>query len=218
MKKLAIFDLDGTLINSIEDLHNSVNYSLKKNGYHLVTLEHTRKSIGNGVAMLMKRSLPNDISQEEYKKALDDFEKDYKLHNQDNTKPFEGMLNVLLTLKKNGFLLAVSTNKLESVAKEIIDNFFPNIFSTVCGDNGIRNKKPSPDSIYEIKKRLDISNSDLIYYIGDSEVDYETAKNAKVNPIIVSYGYRTKDELLSKINDDVIIVDNCNKLVRVSLL
>lgn len=212
MKKLAIFDLDGTLIDSIQDLHNSVNYSLNKNGYPLQSLDHTRKSIGNGVAMLMKRSLPSDISSTEYKKALNDFEKDYKIHSQDNTKPFVGMKEVLISLKEKGFLLAVSTNKLESVAKIIIDNFFPNIFSTVCGDNGIRNKKPSPDSIYEIEKRLNISNSDLIYYIGDSEVDYQTAKNASVNPIIVSYGYRTKDELLSKINDDIIIVDNCANL------
>lgn len=214
MEKLIIFDLDGTLINSIEDLHISVNYSLKKNNYPLVTLEHTRKSIGNGVAMLMKRSLPSNISEKDYKKALNDFEDYYQIHKLDHTKPYDNMLKTLKILKEKGFLLAVSTNKIEDAAKKIIDKYFKNIFITVCGDNNIRKKKPAPDSIIEIKRRI---NSDLkeIYYVGDSEVDYLTAVNSNCTPIIVSYGYRTKEELLSKIPSSTKIIDNCLELTKI---
>lgn len=214
MEKLIIFDLDGTLINSIEDLHISVNYSLKKNNYPLVTLEHTRKSIGNGVAMLMKRSLPSNISEKNYKKALNDFEDYYQIHKLDHTKPYDNMLKTLKILKEKGFLLAVSTNKIEDAAKKIIDKYFKSIFITVCGDNNIRKKKPAPDSIIEIKRRI---NSDLkeIYYVGDSEVDYLTAVNSNCTPIIVSYGYRTKEELLSKIPSSTKIIDNCLELTKI---
>lgn len=214
MEKLIIFDLDGTLINSIEDLHISVNYSLKKNNYPLITLEHTRKSIGNGVAMLMKRSLPNNINDEDYKKALNDFEDYYRIHKLDHTKPYDNMLTTLKTLKEKGFLLAVSTNKIEDAAKKIIDKYFEGVFITVCGDNNIRKKKPAPDSIIEIKRRI---NCDLkeIYYVGDSEVDYLTAVNSNCTPIIVSYGYRTKEELLSKIPSSTKIIDNCLELTKI---
>lgn len=213
MKRVIVFDLDGTLINSLEDLHLSVNHSLKINNYPLVTMEHTRKSIGDGVAMLMKRSVPLNTNETDYKKVLKDFEDYYHIHNQDHTKPYEGMYETLKVLKSRGFLLAVSTNKIEDVATVIINNFFPNIFETICGDNGIRNKKPSPDSIIEIKKRLNLNNEDQIYYIGDSEVDYKTAINSKATPIIVSYGYRTKEELLEKVPSNVKVVNNCKELV-----
>lgn len=215
MKKVIVFDLDGTLINSLEDLHLAVNYALKVNNYPLVTMEHTRKSIGDGVAMLMKRSAPVNTNEIDYKKALKDFEDYYHIHSQDHTKPYDGMLETLKILKSHSFLLAVSTNKIEDVATTIVNNFFPNIFETICGDNGVRNKKPSPDSIIEIKKRLNLTNEDQIYYIGDSEVDYLTAVNSSATPIIVSYGYRTKEELLAKVPSNVKVVNNCKELINI---
>lgn len=197
-KKLLIFDLDGTLIDTLKDLNNAVNYSLSKHGYELRSLEHTRKSIGDGVAMLVKRSLPENVTEIEYTDVLKDFEDYYKLHSNDNTSPYPGMKETLIKLKEKGYLLAVSTNKIEDVAISLINNFYPNIFDTVCGDNKIRQRKPSPDSINEICKRLSFSDKNNIIYIGDTEVDFMTANNSKIGFILVSYGYRTEEEQITK--------------------
>ena len=192
--KLLIFDLDGTLIDTLKDLNQSVNYALKKHSFPLKDLEHTRKSIGDGVAMLIKRSLPDDIDEKTYKDVLKDFEEHYHLHSEDNTSLYNGMKEVLISLKEKGYLLAVSTNKIEDVAKNLIDKFYPNIFDTVCGDNKSRRRKPYPDSINEISKRLSFYDKENITYIGDTEVDYMTAKNSDINFILVSYGYRLERE------------------------
>lgn len=197
-KKLLIFDLDGTLIDTLKDLNNAVNYSLNKHGFELRCLEHTRKSIGDGVAMLVKRSLPETVTEIEYANVLEDFEKYYKLHSNDNTSPYPGMKETLIKLKEKGYLLAVSTNKIEDVAISLIENFYPNIFDTVCGDNKVRQRKPSPDSINEICKRLTFKDKNNITYIGDTEVDFMTANNSKVGFILVSYGYRTEEEQIAK--------------------
>lgn len=197
-KKLLIFDLDGTLIDTLKDLNNAVNYSLSKHGFELRSLEHTRQSIGDGVAMLVKRSLPETVTEIEYSDVLKDFEKYYKLHSNDNTSPYPGMKKTLNKLKEKGYLLAVSTNKIEDVAISLIKNFYPNIFDTVCGDNKIRQRKPSPDSINEICRRLSFNDKNNITYIGDTEVDFMTAKNSKIGFILVSYGYRTEKEQIAK--------------------
>lgn len=218
-KKLIIFDLDGTLIDSIKDLHNSANYALKLNNFPLMTLEHTRLSIGNGVAMLVKRSLPTTIDEATYHKVLNDFEIHYRNHNLDLTKPFEGMIETLKALKEKGYLLAVSTNKIEDAAKVIVNKFYPNIFDIVVGDNGKRKKKPAPDSIKYIMKKLDISLNDIIYYVGDSEVDYQTAINSKIKPIIATYGYRKLDELEEKIKANFDFINYSKELIeKISLL
>lgn len=197
-KKLLIFDLDGTLIDTLKDLNNAVNYSLNKHGYELRSLEHTRKSIGDGVAMLVKRSLPETVTEIEYVNVLKDFEEYYKLHSNDNTSPYPGMKETLIKLKEKGYLLAVSTNKIEDVAISLIENFYPNVFDTVCGDNKVRQRKPSPDSINEICRRLSFNDKSSITYIGDTEVDFMTANNSKIGFILVSYGYRTEEEQIEK--------------------
>lgn len=196
-KELIVFDLDGTLIDTLKDLNNAVNYALGKNGYQLRDIEHTRKSIGDGVAMLMRRSLPQSVDENTYQKALKDFEDYYHEHAYDFTTPYEGMNETLVELKKRGYKLAVSTNKIEDVAQKLIDKFYPGLFDTVCGDNKVRARKPAPDSINEIMRRLNIFDKSKIVYIGDTEVDYQTAKNSEVDCLIVSYGYRKKDELKS---------------------
>ena len=197
-KKLLVFDLDGTLIDTLKDLNIAVNYSLNKHGFELRSLEHTRKSIGDGVAMLVKRSLPETVTEIEYADVLENFEEYYKLHSNDNTSPYPGMKETLIKLKEKGYLLAVSTNKIEDVAISLIDDFYPNIFDTVCGDNKVRQRKPSPDSINEICRRLSFNDKNNITYIGDTEVDFMTANNSKVGFILVSYGYRTEEEQIAK--------------------
>lgn len=193
-KKLLIFDMDGTILNTLNDLMNATNYALKLHNFPVRNYEQIRKSVGNGVAMLIKRSLPQDVDEEIYKNVLSDFEKFYSHHSSDLTSPYEGMKESLTYLKNKGYLLACATNKLEDVAIELIERFYPNLFITVCGDNNKRAKKPSAEPIEEIQRRLNIFNKEDIVYIGDSEVDYQTALNSKVDCLLVSYGYRNKDE------------------------
>ncbi len=193
-KKMLIFDMDGTILNTLNDLMNATNYALKLHNFPLRSYEQIRKSVGNGVAMLIKRSLPVDIDEETYKIVLSDFAKFYSLHSSDLTAPYEGMKESLTYLKNKGYLLACATNKLEDVAIELVERFYPQLFMTVCGDNNIRAKKPSAEPIEEIQRRLNVFNKNDIVYIGDSEVDYQTAVNSKVDCLLVSYGYRNKEE------------------------
>lgn len=215
-KSLIVFDMDGTIFDTLKDLNASVNYALTKNNYPLRDIEHTRRSIGNGVAMLVKRSVPENTSEEDYKKTLKDFENHYSKHSFDHTSPYKGFYEVLKELKVKGYKLAVATNKLESVAKDLVNKYYPNIFDTICGDDGIRNKKPAPDQIIEICKRLSIKDKSQILYLGDSEVDYEFAINSGVDVLLVSYGYRTIDELNNKIKTPFKYIDNIRELIKKS--
>lgn len=207
-KKLIIFDMDGTILNTLNDLMDAVNYALKLNGYPLRNYEQIRRAVGNGVAMLVKRSLPLDTNENIYIKVLADFEEYYSNHSSDKTSPYEGMKEALINLKNKGYLIACATNKIEDVAKILVERFYPNLFLTVCGDNGIRAKKPAADSVNEIQKRLNVSDKSKVVYIGDSEVDYQTAINSEVDPIIVTYGYRTKEELNALGIKDVTFIEN----------
>lgn len=216
-KSLIIFDLDGTILNTLDDLRNSVNFSLAKHGFPLRSLEQIRLAIGNGVAMLVKRSLPINVDNETYKNVLYDFEKHYALHNSDLTKAYDGMLETLIELKNKGYKLAVSTNKIENVAQELVNKIYPNIFEMVAGDNNKRQKKPAPDSIFDIIQNLDISNKREVIYIGDTEVDYQTAKNAGIECILVSYGYRTVNELTEMNLDIKKIIHSPKYLVKIML-
>ena len=212
-KQLLIFDMDGTILNTLNDLMDATNYALKQNNFPLRNYEQIRKAVGNGVAMLIKRSLPNNIDEITYKKVLKDFEEYYSAHSSEKTTTYEGISNTLKSLKDHGYILAVATNKLEEVAIELVDRFYPNLFSTVCGDNGIRAKKPAPDCINEIANRLNVIDKAKIVYIGDSEVDYQTSLNSGVDCIIVSYGYRTKEEL-KKLSIDTLTIDKPNQLIE----
>ncbi len=195
-KRLLIFDLDGTLVDTIPDLNNSINYANRMMGFPERSLEHTRISIGNGVPVLIRRSVPKDTSDQDYLKTLEIFKKHYIEHAIDNSVPYEGMFDVLRRLRKRGYTLAVVTNKNEDMAKKIIDHFYPHLFITVVGNNGIRKPKPAYDNINELHNRIKIRRPRSSVYIGDTEIDYLTAKKAMIPPYIVTYGYRTKDELI----------------------
>ncbi|MCQ2793222.1 MAG: HAD-IIIA family hydrolase [Bacilli bacterium] len=216
-KSLLIFDMDGTILNTLDDLRNSVNFSLAKHGFPLRSLEQIRLAIGNGIAMLVKRSLPINVDNETYKNVLYDFEKHYALHNSDLTKAYDGMLETLIELKNKGYKLAVSTNKIENVAQELVNKIYPNIFEMVAGDNNKRKKKPAPDSIFDIIQNLNISNKREVIYIGDTEVDYQTAKNAGIECILVSYGYRTVNELTEMNLDIKKIIHSPKYLAKIML-
>lgn len=197
-KKYLIFDLDGTLVDTVPDLNGAINYMCKQMGYPTRSLEHTRITIGHGVPNLVRNSIPEETSEEDYQKALDIFKKYYIEHAIDKSVPYEGMQDVLRRLRKRGYTLAVVTNKNEDMARKILDYFYPNLFVTIVGANGKLKPKPHYDMINELRNRLKIHRRSLCIYIGDTEVDYQTAKGALITPYIVTYGYRTIDELKAR--------------------
>lgn len=193
MKRLIIFDLDGTLIDTLEDLKNSVNHALFLHNLPLRDIEQIRKAIGNGVAKLVYRSMPSDSIEEHYDSTLEAFKIHYEQHAFDNTKPYDGVFNLLSRLKNDGYLLAVCTNKIQNVAEELINNIYPGLFDIVVGDQEGLRKKPEPDMVNFIINHFSLSKDECIY-VGDTEVDKQTAVNSGIDYIIETYGYRTKEE------------------------
>ncbi len=193
MKKLIIFDLDGTLIDTLEDLKNAVNHALLTKNYPIKSKEQVRKAIGNGVSKLIERSLPTGVSQEEYQSTLEIFKIHYSNHYMDYSKPYDGITNLLTLLKNDGYLLAVATNKLQEIAEKLINKYFPNLFDVIAGDQIGRKKKPASDMVDHILQTLNIKQEDALY-IGDTEIDKQTAVNSHIDYLLESYGYRTKQE------------------------
>ena len=194
-KKLIIFDLDGTLVDTVVDLNAGINYALTKHRYPSRSVEHTAHAIGNGIFVTLLRSLPLE-DPEAANVLLPDFRAYYREHYLDNSIRYRGMLNTLKILKKKGYLLAVATNKLNEIAQNMINTLYPNIFDIIQGDEDNLPKKPDPTIINNIIKKLEVEKEDVIY-VGDSEVDILTARNAEINLVLVDYGFHRTDEFLS---------------------
>ena len=194
MKKVIIFDLDGTLLNTLDDLRNSVNFSLSHFHYPLRTKEQVRKDIGNGVAKLIERSIPNGLENPDYQKCLEIFKSHYREHYDIYTKPYEGIFETLKKLINDGYIITVATNKIIDVAKMLLDHHFPNTFGYIQGDAKDVQKKPHPNMINNIIEHYPVSKNEVLY-VGDTNVDEETAINAKVDYVLVTYGYRTTSEI-----------------------
>ena len=194
MKKVIIFDLDGTLLDTLSDLQKAVNFALSHFGYPLRSLEQVRKDIGNGVAKLMERSTPDGLDNPNYTKALEIFKEYYGKNYNVFTHAYEGMLDVIKKLKKDGYTITVATNKIIDVAKELLDIQYPEQFDFIQGDAVGVHKKPHPDMINNIVSHYKVSKNDVLY-IGDTNVDEETALNGEVDYVLVTYGYRTIEEI-----------------------
>lgn len=196
MKKITtiIWDLDGTLLNTLEDLTDSVNYMLSIHNYPQRSIEEIRSFVGNGLAKLTERALPDIVTPEEYNTCLSEFKAYYKMHMQDKTGPYEGILDVLKTLQTKGYHMAVVSNKADAAVKELIPIYFGDLLPVAIGDMEGREKKPAPDSVYEAMKQLGVTKEECIY-IGDSDVDVNTAKNSGIPGIAVLWGFRTKEQL-----------------------
>ena len=194
MKKLIIFDLDGTLLDTLVDLQKAVNFSLSHFNYPLRSLEQVRKDIGNGVAKLIERSIPQGILNENYQKCLDIFKKSYRENYDNFTHAYDGMVTTVQELLNEGYLVTVATNKIIDVAKILLDHHYPNLFDFIQGDAVGVHKKPHPDMINNILNHYKLNKEDALY-IGDTNVDEETALNASVDYVLVTYGYRTIEEI-----------------------
>ncbi|HPY79917.1 MAG TPA: HAD family hydrolase [Bacilli bacterium] len=194
MKKLIIFDLDGTLLDTLDDLKNAVNYALMSKKWPIKSREEVRLAIGNGVAKLIERTIPKDVQKDEYLSTLEVFKKYYSEHYDIETKPYPGLLPMLRQLKKSGMALAVCTNKTQSIANMLVDKFFPSVFDYVQGDEAGLPKKPEPHMVSKVLDFFSLDNTQAIY-VGDTDVDQMTALNSHLDFSLVGYGYRTKKEL-----------------------
>ena len=192
--KVVIFDLDGTILDTLEDLKESTNAALAANGYPARTLDEVRRFVGNGIGKLIERAVPQGTSKEAIEKTLESFKEHYGIHCADHTKPYDGILELLEDLRKNGIQTAVVSNKADFAVQELCGRYFPGAFDFVVGEReGIR-RKPCPDSVFEVLKTLK-KTADEAVYIGDSDVDVETARQAGMDGIFVSWGFRGREFL-----------------------
>ena len=192
--QLAIFDLDGTLLDTLEDLADSANYIMHSFGHPERTISEIRSFVGNGIRKLIERSAPKDTPVEEVDRMLEQFKVYYGEHCADKTKPYDGIIELLQKLQKQGIKLAVVSNKADYAVKALCEQYFCGYFDEAVGEREGIARKPAPDTVYEVLKNLQIDKSQAVY-IGDSEVDVQTAKNAEMDCIAVDWGFRDVDVL-----------------------
>ncbi|MDE6159969.1 MAG: HAD family hydrolase [Bacteroidaceae bacterium] len=193
--KAAIFDLDGTLIDSLQDLWISVNHSLSQMGFPKRSLDEVRQFVGNGVGKLMQRAVPQGTDNALVEQCLQCFKQHYVKHCCENTAPYEGVVPMLRVLHQQGILTAIVSNKLQSGVDELVDEHFKGIIDVVIGEReGIR-RKPAPDMVDLAVQQLQLEKDDCLY-IGDSDVDVQTAGNAGLDCVAVLWGFRSRDVLL----------------------
>ncbi len=205
-----LFDLDGTILDTLEDLRDACNYAITKYGFNEVTKEDVRKNIGNGILMLIKRcvnfNLDNiDLMHQRFKEY---YSKNCNVH----TKPYNDIYILLDYIKSKKIKMGVVTNKAYYAAKELIDSHFDGYFDLVLGDQmniGLE-RKPNPNIIYYAMDKLNVSDKNKVLYIGDSDVDIDTVNNANILGAFVSYGYRDRELLLEKTN---LVYDNVSQLL-----
>lgn len=190
----VIFDLDGTLLYTIEDLAASTNYALEKNDMPARSIEEVTAFVGNGVAKLIERAVVPGTDKALFDKVFADFKEHYAVHNLDHTRPYPGIIEMLSKLREQGYSVAVVSNKLQSATKSLCENFFGDLINVVVGDNPNMAKKPEADMVNEALYRLDRSRANAVY-VGDSEVDIETAKNAGMSLIMVEWGFRKRADM-----------------------
>jgi phosphoglycolate phosphatase len=196
MKTTYIFDLDGTLLDTLQDLAAAVNFALRKNGMEEHSIDDIRRFVGNGVRKLIERAVPDGSKNPRIEEVFADFRSYYMQHSLDATKPYDGITEILQELKQRGCKMAVVSNKMMAATQELVAHFFPEI-EVAIGENeaeGIR-KKPAPDMVFEALNRLG-AEAESAVYIGDSDVDIQTAKNAGVPCISVLWGFRNREFLL----------------------
>lgn len=191
-----IFDLDGTLLNTLQDLAASVNYALGQYQMPTHDIDAVRSFVGNGVRLLMERATPDGAQNPQFEAVFATFRQHYMKHSLDTTRPYDGIPEMLRELKRQGKRLAVVSNKFYAATQELVAHFFPEI-EVAIGEHeseGIR-KKPAPDTVYEALRQLGMGKENAVY-VGDSDVDLMTARNSGLPCISVLWGFRDRDFLL----------------------
>ncbi len=197
-QKAVLFDLDGTLVNSLGDICASVNHMLLSRGYRERSIQEIRQFVGSGAKVLLRRALPENVKMDEAE--FDRFYKEYRAyyleHSTDTTRPYNGVPELLSELARRGYALAVVTNKPDPHTKLIVNRFFSDWVSSAAGLTDELRRKPAPDLVFKALSELEIDVSHAVY-VGDSEVDIATAKAAGVPCVSVLWGFRTKEQLVN---------------------
>lgn len=190
-----IFDLDGTLLDTLKDLTNSVNYALAQYKLPVHSIDRVRQMVGNGIYVLFEQAIPQGRSFEKYAECVKTFQKHYELHKKDFTKPFPGIMELLKECYEKGYKMAVVSNKFDLAVKQLCEEFFSPYITSAIGESSRTAPKPAPDTVFEAMKDLN-STADTCIYVGDSDVDIATAKNAGIPCISVTWGFRDREFLM----------------------
>lgn len=193
--KLAVFDMDGTILNTIDDLADSLNYVLRESGYPQRSFEEVLSFVGDGLRTLIERGLPEGVTVQTVDSVLGKFKKYYAVHCSDKTRPYDGIIELLKNLRKGGCLTAVVSNKADDAVSELCEKYFNGLFDYAVGERSGISRKPSPDSVNEVLSKLGIGRENAVY-IGDSDIDIKTAENSGMDAIIVEWGFRERDFLI----------------------
>ena len=196
MKKTAIiWDLDGTLLNTIEDLKLATNHVMRTFGYPERTLDEVRRFVGNGARRLLTLAMPEGCPEEEIDRALECFERYYDAHSREHTGPYHGIPEALKVLKDQGHPMAVVSNKPDSAVQILCRDYFGDVFTTTRGEKRGCPRKPAPDMVLQTAERLGVTPAECIY-VGDSDVDLHTAANSHMVCLSVLWGFRDRELLL----------------------
>lgn len=190
--KAVIFDLDGTLLNTLDDLRDALNHALATQGFPERTLDETRQFVGNGNWVLVQRGVPRGTEEARARAVYDAFLPYYQAHSMDATRPYPGISELLEGLKKAGVAMAIVTNKVHAAAVPLCREFFPQVEVVVGSQEGMANK-PAPDMVYAAMKTLGVTAQEAVY-IGDTGVDIATARNSGLDCICVAWGFRSRAE------------------------
>ncbi len=196
MIKALVWDLDGTLLNTIDDLADSVNFALLKYGLPSKSVSEVKKAVGNGVNKLIERCLETGKDNLHFTQVLENFKEHYSRNSAVKTAPYLEICEILKELKTRGYKLAVVSNKFENAVVDLCKKYFSNTFDVIIGETPQIKRKPAPDMLFEAIKLLKVKREE-IYFIGDSEVDLQTAKNADVKCLSALWGFRSKEILLA---------------------
>ncbi len=193
--KLAIFDMDGTTLYTLQDLTNAMNIALSRNGLPPRDMEYIRKIVGNGIYSEVEHSVPENTDKVVIERVFQDFLEIYGSHSNDTTKPYDGILDLLQTLRERGIKTAIVSNKADQAVQQLDEIYFKGLINIGAGQKEGVQMKPAPDSVNAVLEQLNIAREEAVY-IGDSEVDVQTAINAKMDCIAVTWGYRDENQLI----------------------
>ena len=196
MKTTVIFDLDGTLMNTLDDICDSTNYALACCGFPARTFNEVRSFVGNGIRLLIERAVPANTEKEKVDEVFNIFKSYYLTHSKIKTAPYPGVVDLLKTLKAKGFKIAIVSNKIQAGVDELVEEMFKGLVDVAVGERVGYKTKPDPDLVNIAIDTLKIDKKDAVY-VGDSDVDVLTAKNSDLDMVAVTWGFRDKDFLES---------------------
>lgn len=208
-----LFDLDGTLLYTLEDLTDSINYMLAKYHFPTHSIDDVRRFVGNGLRMLVVRALPMGEDYEHFDEFFKEFVDYYNTHNLIKTKPYDGIMETTKKLSDMGIKMAIVTNKGQTASESLLNDFFKPNINIVIGDNGKHERKPDPAPVNMALNALGVTDKSRVLYVGDSEVDAATGENAGLDYVLCTYGFRDMD-VLSKFKP-VAFIDNIRKLIDI---